>query len=102
MDFISEQLASFIGYREREQSYRQVVITSISRGWIMFENVPNELRTSDLCLASVTKDGNNLEHVPEGLRTPELCREAVRQNAEAIRFVPQELLHQLRDTNQPQ
>jgi hypothetical protein len=41
------------------------------------EEVPEDLKTAELCLAAVSKTGTALEWVPEELKTPELCMIAV-------------------------
>ena len=39
----------------------------------------------------VSHDGRNLSNVPQELKTPELCTIAVSQDSQALKWVPQEL-----------
>jgi len=59
-------------------------------GWAL-EDVPQELKTIELCTIAVSKYGYILQCVPQDLRTPELCKIAVSESGWALQFVPQEL-----------
>ena len=39
--------------------------------------VPEELKTKELCVIAIEKDGNSLDFVPEELRTKEMCKTAL-------------------------
>jgi hypothetical protein len=58
-------------------------------GYIKY--IPEELRTSEICLAAVQQDGEALEHVPDRLRTPEICLAAVKRHGLALLDVPDKL-----------
>jgi hypothetical protein len=53
--------------------------------------VPEKLKTPDICLAAVRKNGKTLRYVPEKLKTPYICLEAVEQNSYALRYIPDNL-----------
>jgi hypothetical protein len=42
------------------------------------EFVPEKLKTPELCLAAVEKDGKAMKYLPEDLKTAEMCFEAVK------------------------
>lgn len=54
------------------------------------------IRDSREAEEAVRKDGMLLGDVPEGMRTSELCQIAVKKTPEAVRFVPEHLLPELR------
>ncbi len=54
-------------------------------------NVPEEMKTLDLCRDAVLDDGSALRFVPEALRTPALCLEAVKRDGVAFSAVPEAL-----------
>ncbi len=56
----------------------------------LLEYVPGELKTLELCLASVTANGATLEFVPHELRTPVICKAALEDDVGASAFVPME------------
>ena len=57
----------------------------------VFESIPTQHRTAELCALAVTRDGLALEFVPEELKTAELYALAVTQSGLALRLVPKEL-----------
>ena len=54
---------------------------------------PNTRNYHHLCKISIAKTGITLENVPEELRTPELCELAVNVNKKAIQYVPPKVLN---------
>lgn len=48
----------------------------------------------DAILSSEKDDDMNLRDIPEKLRTAELCLAAVQENPQALRFVPKSLLEE--------
>jgi hypothetical protein len=54
-------------------------------------NVPETLRTEELCKIALARSGWTLWHVPVPLRTDEVCRIAVTQNGSALWAVPKDL-----------
>jgi hypothetical protein len=54
----------------------------------MLAYIPFNLRTQEVWLAILGKDGMMLKDVPKNLITPEMCITAVKQNGYAIRYVP--------------
>lgn len=54
-------------------------------------NIPDDMKTPELCLAAVKQDGMALEYVPDHLKTPELCLTAVRKHGLAYLVVPDRL-----------
>jgi hypothetical protein len=55
------------------------------------EDVPEPLRSPELCWEAVRRAGSALQYVPEPLRTSELCLEAVRRTCSALEDVPEAL-----------
>ena len=53
--------------------------------------IPEELRTSDLCMKACQQSGSALREVPEKLITSDLCMAACQQNGGALEYVPEEL-----------
>jgi hypothetical protein len=66
-------------------SQRSALRNDIER---VLKEMPEELKTQELCFEAVKENGAALAHVPEHLRTPELCLEAVKQNGGALQYVP--------------
>jgi hypothetical protein len=64
---------------------------ALEQGELELYNVPEELRTPELCKIAVSKNGKALEYVPEELKTPEICKIAVSQNGMVLEHVPEEL-----------
>jgi hypothetical protein len=54
----------------------------------VFQDVPDALKTPELCLVAVQNEGEALEYVPEALKTPELCLAAVQNDGKALQYVP--------------
>ena len=65
--------------------------TALTTFGILFDELPERLRSYDLCLEAVREDGEAIAHVPARLRTPALCLEAVRRSAEALGMLPERL-----------
>jgi hypothetical protein len=55
---------------------------------ISLNDVPDKMRTSEVCKASVEKYSPNLEFVPAKLRTLELCTIAVADKGSNLKYVP--------------
>ena len=53
--------------------------------------VHDSLKTPEIYIQIVKKNGKALEHVPEELKTAELCLAAVQQNGKALKYVPKAL-----------
>ncbi len=75
---------------ENNKDYQGWIEAIQERNWTL-QFVPEELRTKEMCLVAVEKDGMNLGDVPEELITPELCEIAVTQTGYALELVPEEL-----------
>ena len=58
--------------------------------------VPEELKTTELCLEAVKHNVRALEHVPSKLKTRELCLEAVKKDNYAFALVPSRLKAQIK------
>ncbi len=61
---------------------------AVLENWYCLEDVPEPLRTQELCTAAVRQNGCALEFVPWPMRTQELCEAAVRNSGEALASVP--------------
>ena len=66
-------------------------LKEVSFNNLSLQYVPLEYRTSELCLAGVSRCGLALQFVSEKLKTLELCLVAVKQTGCALRFVPEYL-----------
>ena len=53
-----------------------------------FSDMPDLVKTPEVCLAVVYRKGTLLEYVPLPLRTRGLCIAAVRDDSDALAFVP--------------
>jgi hypothetical protein len=53
--------------------------------------VPEEFKTTELCLTAVKCNGNSLRFVPAKLKTSDLCLEAVKCMSYALQYVPNKL-----------
>ena len=51
-------------------------------------NIEEDLRTPEICMEAVKKNGTALSAVPENLITNEMCMEAVKNNGLALQYVP--------------
>jgi hypothetical protein len=54
-------------------------------------DVPDNLKTPELCKIAVEENEWALKYVPKALKTPELCKFAVENNAGVLEFVPKAL-----------
>jgi hypothetical protein len=57
----------------------------------IFDGLPNEFATEELCLAVVQKNGYMLRFVPEALKTEVVCIIAVKQDEYAFQYVSKKL-----------
>ena len=71
-------------------------LNKVSNNGCVFKYVPDEFKTSELCLAAVSSDGYALRSVPDELINRELCLAAVSNNGYALRYVPDELKNSLK------
>jgi hypothetical protein len=69
-----------------------VYINSLRDGRCILYNVPKEMITHEMCLATVQYDGYRLNSVPQKFRTIEVCLAALKQCGMAIKFVPSEFI----------
>jgi len=73
-----------------KQDYKYWKKRITQNGWAL-EDVPQELRTPDLCKIAVAQYGYALKYVPQDLRTKDLCTIAVAQYGWALQWVPKDL-----------
>ena len=57
----------------------------------LFETLPEERKTAEVCRFAVQKSAFNIEFVPEAMKTPELCSAAAGHRGETLKFVPEDL-----------
>ncbi len=57
-----------------------------------FKNLPDDEKTSDLCLTAVRQNWINYLFVPDYLKTWEICKAAVQGNGTILRDIPEEIL----------
>ena len=66
-------------------------LSMVRRDGSALKNVPEALKTPEICDAAVQKNGYALQFVPEALMTPEVCLAAVQQDGVALCYVPKAL-----------
>jgi ABC-type oligopeptide transport system substrate-binding subunit len=67
------------------------IANAIAQGDLSLSDIPEELRTPEVCKIAVAKNGKALEYVPEKMRTPEIYKLAVTQNGMALYYMPLEM-----------
>jgi hypothetical protein len=81
---------------EKLKTYDVCLAAVRNSGWVL-GYVPEKHKTAELCLEAVRQNGVALVDVPEEQKTAELCFEAVRQNDGALPFVPEKLQSQVKE-----
>jgi hypothetical protein len=66
----------------------ELCMSAVQRNGDALLFVPIELKTPEICLAAVQQNGDVLSFVPMELRTPELCMIAVQQYGYALQYIP--------------
>lgn len=56
------------------------------------EDVPVSLRSADMCLLAVGKNGYNLQYVPDDMKTIEICLAAVKSSGDNLQYVPKNIM----------
>ncbi len=69
----------------------EVCLETVKQDGMALEFVPEKLKTKELCRAALQNDGMALQYVRDGLKDDALCRTAVRQDGTALEFVPEKL-----------
>jgi hypothetical protein len=69
----------------------ELCLAVAQKNGLMLRFVPEELKTGAVCRAAVESSGH-LDNVPEALKTEELCLIAVRKKGGALSHVPKKLL----------
>lgn len=90
MAAINEALETGEHLSENEENY-EYQLKNVQETGYKLSDVPEPLKTAELCLAAVKSYGHVLEFVPDTLKTTELCLEAVKSDGEALAFVPDAL-----------
>ena len=62
-----------------------------SRRENLFETLPEDRKTAEVCRFAIKKSAFNIEFVPEAMKTPELCLAAAGHRGETLKFVPDRL-----------
>ena len=57
----------------------------------LFETLPEDRKTAEVCRFAIKKSAFNIEFVPEAMKTPELCLVAAGHRGETLKFVPDRL-----------
>lgn len=77
------------------KQFEKMDIEAIRQEPSYFQQLPNERKTNQVCMAGVQASGYNLEFVPEGMKTEEMCRQALKaspdlgfEHAEILAHVP--------------
>ena len=66
-------------------------LEAVQKDGIALKDLPDELKTEEVCLAAARENGYALAFMPEETRTPAVCIEALLENGWAIAFVPEAL-----------
>lgn len=74
-------------------------LIKIKKGVLSLKNVPESMRTDEICFAAVSKNGLELQYVPMDLRTLELCKVALLNNRLAKVYVPENISKELEKYN---
>lgn len=78
-------------YHEYDQYTAEEWVEMIGDNPLLLENVPESLKTPELCQIAVQEQARTLEYVPEALKMLELCLMAVRKDGYALEYVPESL-----------
>lgn len=65
-----------------------ITIEDLMKNGMLLQDIPEEQRTPEKCLAAVHQNGFSVKYVPVGKRTPEICLAAVRQSGWALEYLP--------------
>lgn len=60
-------------------------------GILPFNEMPEHLKTPELCLQNVRENPANLQYVPNALKTPELLTVALELDHTSLQYIPEEL-----------
>lgn len=60
-------------------------------GILPFHEMPEHLKTPELCLQNVRENPSNLQYVPNALKTPELLTVALELDHTSLQYIPEEL-----------
>ncbi|MEK7070230.1 MAG: DUF4116 domain-containing protein [Patescibacteria group bacterium] len=85
---------SSVKYIPENMKTQEFYLTVFENNSLIFEIMPNEMKTPELCRLAVTKrqnSGSALHYVPEHMKTPELCRLAVEKDVHAFYYVPKQM-----------
>lgn len=63
-------------------------IAAMRDGVSVFRDMPDSLKTEEICLAVVWRDGRLLEYVPVSMLTKGICITAAQNNGDAVPFIP--------------
>ena len=55
---------------------------------LLLEDVPDHLKTQEMCDDAVSKGPYNLKNVPGHLKTEKMCKKAVEDESETLEYVP--------------
>jgi uncharacterized protein (TIGR02145 family) len=66
-------------------------LEEVKENGLALENVPEALKTAEMCMAAVENEGLALGDVPEALKTAEMCMAAVKNDGLALDFAPEAL-----------
>ena len=70
---------------------KEVCLAAVQRNGYELKYVPDELKTREICEAAVQKEGVALVYVPDDLKTKELCMMAVQKTGWALEYVPRNM-----------
>ena len=69
----------------------KIWLTVLKKNGLFLQEVPDMLKSVELCTEAVQQNGLALQYVPDFLKSHELCLAAVQQDGDALYFVPDKL-----------
>ena len=58
--------------------------------WRLLSTIPEKVRDHDVCLAAVTRSGDDLEFVPDSVKDYEICFVAAQKGSHSAKYIPHE------------
>ena len=63
----------------------------VNTNCLYLQDVPENMKTMDVCLKAVSNGGLALEYVPENMKTMDVCLKAVSNGGLALEYVPENM-----------
>ena len=79
-----------------EKITEKAALEWVQQDGLFLENVPEEVKTAEICIEAVKEHVSALQYVPEKFKTSELCRIAVQKYGPSLEYVPEEIKKEMR------